>query len=422
MAFLDESNGSSKVFLSFVLDPISVQRIPNGSGTANTIILIGEFEGFTTGHSDHSPWLDCNPPHGLTNRVSLTSIFKALIWTFFVVATIAVSVRLACRWHYQKRFQLDDYIVFVSWLCFAAWCGAETVEAPLAIKFQNAVRGEIPYWETYYADIGRRNKYHFAADLLWTHAIVGIKISLAVFFHKLRRGVNERYFIAYWWFTFTFIFFGYVTGIVLDVLYCKGEGGYVCFSPQRLHLGKVAITFSFVADISSDILLLFVPVFTILQLKMDLRRKFVLLSTLMAGVIVIIIAFGRGAALDWGRKTALDRLILWGAVELGVAFIVCSMAAYRGFCVERKRQRTLAASTAAGSRIGTQQLTSMASPSSPQKETSVAWSGSSSQAFSDVGGSPTVPPKDQPFTTETRVKGDGSYGSPRIVYEGKSRW
>ncbi|KAM0192386.1 hypothetical protein ACHAPI_008333, partial [Fusarium lateritium] len=90
------------------------------------------------------------------------------------------------------------------------------------------------------------------------------------------------------------------------------------------------VIFSTAVDISSDLMIMALPIAVLPSLQLDKKKKIGLGVAFSLGIIIICVATIRMSQVVVGDKVDLVGLAIWGAVETATALVVGSLPALKG--------------------------------------------------------------------------------------------
>ncbi|KAL2119931.1 hypothetical protein VTJ04DRAFT_6892 [Mycothermus thermophilus] len=264
------------------------------------------------------------PLQGVANSVSEAGI-RTIIWCFYTGVTIFVGLRLFVRVRQNGRLLVDDGIIVFAWLCFTTMCILQTIQLP-------------HLWYTTYLSAGRlapgvETTYHLEQLTRWQFPVIKlfwtvlwtVKASfLAVFFRLVKPFPILR---RLWWVVAVFTFLAYVGCWLASTLTCSPPSDYFkagkCNTPHELWMQKFNVIYSTTVDISSDLMIMALPISILPSLQLDMRRKIGLGVAFSLGFIIISVAVVRMTQiLTFSGTVDLIGLAIWGCVETSAAIIV----------------------------------------------------------------------------------------------------
>jgi hypothetical protein len=111
-------------------------------------------------------------------------------------------------------------------------------------------------------------------------------------------------------------------------LTCSIAGG--CDNPKEQWRQSFNVIFSTAVDISSDLMIMALPIAVLPSLQLDKKKKIGLGVAFSLGIIIICVAVIRMSQVIVGDQVDLVGLAIWGAVETATALVVGSLPALKG--------------------------------------------------------------------------------------------
>lgn len=93
---------------------------------------------------------------------------------------------------------MPDFLVYTSFVFYAAVCGLYLFMAPRLFRFNNVVAGKAKPWPTMQRDVVVLYNSLFVNTLLFWTCLWCAKLSLLVLYRKLMTGLPNKY-MRIWW-------------------------------------------------------------------------------------------------------------------------------------------------------------------------------------------------------------------------------
>jgi hypothetical protein len=103
-----------------------------------------------------------------------------------------------------------------------------------------------------------------------------------------------------------------------------------CDTPKEQWRQSFNVVFSTAVDISSDLMIMALPIAVLPSLQLDKKKKIGLGVAFSLGIIIICVAVIRMSQVIVGDQVDLVGLAIWGAVETATALVVGSLPALKG--------------------------------------------------------------------------------------------
>ncbi|KAM0211133.1 hypothetical protein ACHAPQ_010158 [Fusarium lateritium] len=208
-----------------------------------------------------------------------------IIWVCFTVATLFVSLRLFVRWRQNRRLLADDYWIIWAWTCTLTMAILQTEQMDSLWYMTQLQNGRLAY--------------------------------------DPKELVRQRTELSKWQFPIIKMFW-----IVLCPPSRYFNSG--CDTPQEKWRQSFNVIFSTAVDISSDLMIMALPIAVLPSLQLDKKKKIGLGVAFSLGIIIICVATIRMSQVVVGDKVDLVGLAIWGAVETATALVVGSLPALKG--------------------------------------------------------------------------------------------
>ncbi|OIW22711.1 hypothetical protein CONLIGDRAFT_694968 [Coniochaeta ligniaria NRRL 30616] len=119
---------------------------------------------------------------------------------------------------------------------------------------------------------------------------------------------------------------------IASALTCGPPGNYFkaggCSSPDDVWRSRFNVIFSTTVDVTSDLMIMAIPISILPSLQLDRRRKIGLGVAFSLGAIIVIVALVRMTQvirIDGSNQVDMVGLAIWGAVESATAVVVGSL-------------------------------------------------------------------------------------------------
>ncbi|KAI0443875.1 hypothetical protein F4803DRAFT_573979 [Xylaria telfairii] len=266
----------------------------------------------------------------LVRHAHQLTVAKAVVWTLTAVTTVLFVGRLIIRSTALKSFHLDDAFSAAAWLFMIIAIILATVATPLNYEFGSILVGESPTPSP--ATLARiaiaLRKLNIPAEFLFWTALHCVKLSF-MFLYRLVFGSRHEYRHS-WTIAVIYIIVSY--GVCLAGVF--GQCGNVrnlfsyeeCMTPSVAHLDFRLIWIQYFFNITSDFIVIILPLPIIWRLVMATEQK--LAVTGICGLAIITIAFDTLRTVKlYSENFALTGL--YSYLELVVAVLTSMLPSYR---------------------------------------------------------------------------------------------
>ncbi|KAM0234057.1 hypothetical protein ACHAP5_010200 [Fusarium lateritium] len=255
-----------------------------------------------------------------------------IIWVCFTVATLFVSLRLFVRWRQNRRLLADDYWVIWAWTCTLTMAILQTEQMDSLWYMTQLQNGRLAYDPK---ELVRQrtelSKWQFPIIKMFWIVLWSVKASFLSLFYRLVQPfpIIRRL----WYCVAAFTALSLAVCIICSTLTCSPPSRYFnsgCDTPQEKWRQSFNVIFSTAVDISSDLMIMALPIAVLPSLQLDKKKKIGLGIAFSLGIIIICVATIRMSQVVVGDQVDLVGLAIWGAVETATALVVGSLPALKG--------------------------------------------------------------------------------------------
>ncbi|KAL8902465.1 MAG: hypothetical protein Q9207_004686 [Kuettlingeria erythrocarpa] len=179
-----------------------------------------------------------------------------------------------------------------------------------------------------------------ASLILTWMAMMAVKFSFLALFKRLIDRMHSLN--VYWWVVVAFNLAVTGYGAAVYIIPCpefRSRKVVNCLAGDRKHRAVQYAISQLVLDVVGDLLILYIPLQLIWQVKLRLTQKFVLACSLCLTVIVIIFTVTRASGLEWRGKLDVLWEVYFQVVAAEVGLILVSTTAFRALFVSRANQK-----------------------------------------------------------------------------------
>ncbi|ORY58206.1 uncharacterized protein BCR38DRAFT_468857 [Pseudomassariella vexata] len=272
------------------------------------------------------------PLRGSASHVNALGL-TAIVWIGFIVATLFVILRISVRWRGNGKLGTDDYWILLAWsnLLTMAIIQTQQMESLWYTAYLIAERIAPDEGNVYQAEQLARWEFPII-QLFWT-TLWCIKGSfLALFFGLVKPITLYR---RLWYGVVVFTVGAYIGCWLGSTLTCDPPLDYFkpgkCNSPKERWLTFFGVVFSTAVDITSDLMIMSLPLALLPKLHLEIRQKVGLGLTFSISCIIIGVSIVRLKQAIVGEIVDIVGLAIWGAVEASTAVIVGSLPPLKAF-------------------------------------------------------------------------------------------
>ncbi|KAF2754644.1 hypothetical protein EJ05DRAFT_479609 [Pseudovirgaria hyperparasitica] len=282
-------------------------------------------------------------------------LFMSFSWGGTAMCTVAVICRLIVRWSSWRKLMIDDVFVVIAWFLLLGsaiiWQLCHDGMFRL-ILVSSGVEPELARAPGFVASAeyflrGSAVFLIFLYTGLWS-----IKISFLLFFRQL--GLRIRYYQIFWWAITaltiatwtvcigTIQFECLLKSLVEITGHCNDPGG------TAIHWQKATFATNCTFDVVTDALITMLPISLIWNVKINLRKKFILAGLFSLVVVTVTIAIVRiamvygGSHISTRDQPEVTWLYFWSMIEFCVALFVVCIGSFRTlFSADTKRKANI---------------------------------------------------------------------------------
>ncbi|OHW99715.1 hypothetical protein CSPAE12_01519 [Colletotrichum incanum] len=252
------------------------------------------------------------------NRRTLTTI----CWSNVSTSLIFLLLRLSVRWRRNRCFLHDDYWMVLGWFCILMMAIMQMEQnGPLYyIVHLQAGRFTPTSEKEPKQQIEQWLRWSYALNYIFWTGLWAVKASiLNIFFHLVSPVPVLK---KLWYCVAAFTFFAYVGGWLAGSLICDH---FPDFFVAELWLARFNVFYAAAADVTTDLLIMSLPITMLPSLKLDIKKKFGLGVAFSLALVTILTAIIRMTQVLKGDALDMVGLAIWSITELGVAIIVGSL-------------------------------------------------------------------------------------------------
>ncbi|KAI2613765.1 uncharacterized protein GGS25DRAFT_15350 [Hypoxylon fragiforme] len=263
--------------------------------------------------------------------ISATGLLVVL-WVLTGVATILFIGRLVIRGVLLKKFHLDDAFGALAWFLLLVSMICATIQTPLTYHFSSILIGETPApSEEEMADMTiTLRRWNVAVETLFWTSLYSVKLSFMFLYRYVLRSGGRNKHIAVWSAALVYIILCY--GICLIGVY--GQCGDVrnlftyqqCMTPYVASLIPKLIWISFFFNVTSDLVVVILPMPVIWSLQMRLHQKLAVSGLCSLAIVTIAFETARSVKLYELSNSFTN---LYSYLELIISVLVGMLPSYR---------------------------------------------------------------------------------------------
>ncbi|KAH7029080.1 uncharacterized protein B0I36DRAFT_128162 [Microdochium trichocladiopsis] len=171
-------------------------------------------------------------------------------------------------------------------------------------------------------------KCQFASTLLFWTCLWTVKACFLAFFYRL---VNNLAWPRRVWIGIC-VFTGltYVASVITYPLSCTSFELGQCDEPKNIQGSLISLRFSTCVDIATDVMIMILPIYLAIGLKMSLKQKISLIAVLGLGCIVTVFSVIRIiVTYTVTTQPEVSWLALWSTIESSIAVMVACLPSFK---------------------------------------------------------------------------------------------
>ncbi|GKT51429.1 uncharacterized protein ColSpa_11610 [Colletotrichum spaethianum] len=256
-------------------------------------------------------------------------VLTVICWSNVSTSIAFLLLRLFLRWRRNHCFLRDDYWMILGWLCILTMAILQMEQnSPLYYIVHLQAGRFIPTSEEEKKQqVEQYLRWSYALNFIFWTGLWAVKASiLNIFFHLVSPVLLLR---KLWYWVAIFTFLAYIGGWVAGSLICDHFTDLFvagkCTSPQEFWLARFSVFYATAADITTDLLIMSLPITMLPSLQLDIKKKIGLGVAFSLALVTILTSIIRMTQVLKGDTLDMVGLATWSITELGVAIIVGSL-------------------------------------------------------------------------------------------------
>ncbi|OLN95473.1 hypothetical protein CCHL11_05161 [Colletotrichum chlorophyti] len=273
------------------------------------------------------------PLGGVAKTIDRTSLV-VICWLNVCTSLVLILLRLFVRWRRNGRLLYDDYWMIFGWLTLFAMAIIQMKQMDSLWWMTLQASGHITPCSP--ADFRKNHLdwmlWSFPLTYLYWTGLWAVKASFLTAFYRL---VTPKTMARRFWYAVTILtVLTYFAGWTAGLLVCDHPSEYFageCYTPEERERARFAVIFATTCDVTTDLLILAVPIGVLPSLNLDAKKKVGLAVAFSLVLITISIAVLRMWQNLKGDLIDFVAFCLWGNMGLYVALVVGSLPPLKGF-------------------------------------------------------------------------------------------
>ncbi|KAF3492103.1 uncharacterized protein GIQ15_01620 [Arthroderma uncinatum] len=265
--------------------------------------------------------------------ISENSLFISIVF-MMVFGSIILVPTAYIRWRYKRLMEPEVIFIVLGYLFFLAHGLVMLSLQPLVYRLSYVALGQKPYYPE--IDIERHQVVNFAhVSTYLLHATLWcIKFSLFLLFRQFIRALPEQ--LRWWNMVLAYLIITFIFGFCATFSSCGGPRHlmhiHYCQGPANSRSRNVSLFGWFVADITTDLLIMLFPLRLVFKMRISRAQKIRAGALCSVGILCMITAILR--LVQIGSKTGstnpnVQWLALWGTLEATTGIVVGCLPTYR---------------------------------------------------------------------------------------------
>ncbi|KAK6443509.1 hypothetical protein LTR95_000336 [Oleoguttula sp. CCFEE 5521] len=271
------------------------------------------------------------------SRVPYATLLS-VTWVTSGLCVILVLTRLAIHLKFARRLHLDDGLAVLA-LCFLL--ANSVVTTLMAHPMYDIILLSVGALDPA-PDFMERSTFYlkcqFASTMLFWSCLWAVKSSFLAFFWRLTHQIPTLR--RLWWVAMAVTVVSYIGCVITYPVSCTSFILGACETPYNIHISLISLRYSTAVDISTDAMIMVIPILLTWRLQMSIQQKFGLAAVLSLGIITIVFSAIRIIVTNPGSAVhpEISWLACFSALESGVAVVVVCLTSFRVLFTQMRQQ------------------------------------------------------------------------------------
>ncbi|ATY64360.1 hypothetical protein A9K55_004300 [Cordyceps militaris] len=283
-----------------------------------------------------------------TQNVSQKADKEGLI-SCLCVGIVFVILRTGARWYKLRKIphQMDDIFMYLSLVSFIITVALYYATIDTFFKVTAIYEGRGQPYAGLAEDLVVMLKEFFVVQFFFWLTLWAVKWSLLFMFKRLTQGLPL--YTQIWWGVLVYSILVFIGCCISNFTSCSSMKAWFtageCSSARDARAKEISLWFSLAADLSTDLLIMAIPLRVLWNLKISRIEKISIGFIFAVGLITMATAIIRSVSLNSSSSTgqvSTTWLMLWAGIEGAVAIIVGCLPSFaifiRGRVVASKAQ------------------------------------------------------------------------------------
>ncbi|KAJ3485602.1 hypothetical protein NLG97_g6778 [Lecanicillium saksenae] len=273
-----------------------------------------------------------------TQNVSQSADKEGLI-ACLCVGIVFVIMRTGARWYKLRKipFQMEDIFMYLALVAFILTVALYYATIDTFFKVTAISEGREQPYPKLAEDLVLMLKEFFVVQFFFWLTLWAVKWSLLFMFKRLTEGLPL--YTQIWWGVLVYSVLVFIGCCISNFTSCSSmkawfTAGACSTSARDARAKEISLWFSLAADLSTDLLIMAVPLRVLWNLKISRIEKISIGLVFAVGLITMATAIIRSVSLNSSSSTgqvSTTWLMLWAGIEGAVAIIVGCLPSFAIF-------------------------------------------------------------------------------------------
>ncbi|KAF2123531.1 hypothetical protein P153DRAFT_303712 [Dothidotthia symphoricarpi CBS 119687] len=243
----------------------------------------------------------------------------------------------------RKKLELQDYFIYAAFVFHIVMSALFIAATPHIYTITDVALGEIPPYLELTADAAYMTRVIYAAQICFWLCLWAVKFSLLALYRNLMTGLPSFY-MKLWWCVVIICFLALVSVVAVSTHVCEDMHAFFtlaeCNTAADVWDTMFCIYFAYAVDIVTDLLIMFLPLRLVWNLRIQRAQKICIRILFSSGFVCIAFATIRVATMGAHSTQHVEPkwMTLWTILETTVAIIIGCCPAF--FALFRGRHNT----------------------------------------------------------------------------------
>ncbi|KAK2599015.1 hypothetical protein QQS21_005549 [Conoideocrella luteorostrata] len=247
-------------------------------------------------------------------------------------------MRTGARWFKIRTFpiQAEDLFMYLALASFAITCALYYATINTFFNILAIMAGQMQPYASLQDDLRLMLYKFFTVQFFFWLTLWAVKWSLLFMFKRITEGLYL--YNRIWWGVFVFSVLVFIGCCISNFTSCSSMHAWFtageCTTARDARAKSISLWFSLAADLTTDVLIMVVPIRVLWQLRISLVEKISIGLVFTVGLLTMVTAIIRSVSLESstdGGQVSTTWLMLWAGIEGAVAIIVGCLPSFAVF-------------------------------------------------------------------------------------------